>query len=338
MKKLPSFIGEYKKSGLISVLLHLMALLGLLLGSYAITEKPKPIGSMIQATVIDPAIIQKQAQAIRQQRELAAQKEQERQDALREQTKKLAEDRQREEEKIRQLKIKQAQAIKAAQEAENAKLAQEKAQKIAKQKAEQEKAKADALARARQEKEAAEKKAKQERLKKQQAELAAQKAAEKAAAEKAAKVAAQEKQKKMQIAREKAQQAKLEQERQKAEQDSALASIFDGLQKESAQNQGAEQKFQQSEIARYSLIYRQLIQAKLLKDDYLIGKSCRLNISLVPTGVDAIVSSIKVLSGDAKLCQAAKSAIHQVSTFPIPKDKDIVNKLRNINLTVDYKN
>jgi len=34
------------------------------------------------------------------------------------------------------------------------------------------------------------------------------------------------------------------------------------------------------------------------------------------------------------LCAATKRAVAQVNSFPLPKDPDIIDKVKNINLTV----
>ena len=149
-------------------------------------------------------------------------------------------------------------------------------------------------------------------------------AADEAAAKEAAEKARKEKERLERI------------ERERKEQEAALNDIFAGLEDESAQNQAAKGQHMASEVARFSSIYTQLIQSRIIKDDYLLGKSCRVNIKLVPTGSDAVVSSVSVLGGDSRLCNAAKSAISQVGNFPMSKDPDVIKQLRNINLTVDF--
>jgi colicin import membrane protein len=113
-----------------------------------------------------------------------------------------------------------------------------------------------------------------------------------------------------------------------------LDDIFAGLESETSANQQAQGQFVADEVSRYSSIYTQLIQSKLLKDDYLLGKECRVNIKLIPTGADMIVSSVNVLSGDSRVCAAAKSAIAQVPSFPISTDSTVNQRLKDINLTV----
>lgn len=353
MKSHKSKKQKYTKSLLFSVVLHILLIGALLFGSDFMQQTPsKPSGQMVEAVVIDPSLVHQQAKQIREQREAAAKKEQERLDKLRRDNEQLEKNRKAEEERLRQLKEQQAESAKAEREAEQKRQAEaaaekerqerEKAAKLEAErqaKAEAEKqAKAEAEKKAQEqakkaaaEKAAAEEKARKEReAAKQKAEQAAKEkaAAEKAAAEKAAKEkAAKEAAEKARLAREAA---------EKKEQDSALDDIFSGLESESAQQQAAQGQQRASEVARYSSIYTQLIQSRIIKDDYLLGKSCKVNIQLVPTGSDAVVSKVTVLGGDNRLCSAAKSAINQVGNFPMSKDPEVIKQLRNINLTVNF--
>ncbi|NVJ54738.1 MAG: cell envelope integrity protein TolA, partial [Vibrionaceae bacterium] len=182
---------------------------------------------------------------------------------------------------------------------------------------------------AEQERIAREKAAKEAEEKARREREAAEKAEkERIAQEKAAKEAAERARK----AKEAAERA----EREKREQEAALNDIFAGLESESELNELAKNQHVESEVGRYAAIYKQLIEGRIRKDDYLVGKSCRLNIKLVPTGTDGVVSSVSVLSGDARLCNAAKSAVTQVGNFPMPNDRAIVDKIRDINLQVEY--
>ncbi|KGK17279.1 hypothetical protein DC58_01680, partial [Vibrio navarrensis] len=135
--------------------------------------------------------------------------------------------------------------------------------------------------------------------------------------------------------KEKARLQQLEKERK--EKQAALDDIFSGLETEASHNNAAKSQFVTDETKRYGDIYTQLIQQRLIKDEYLLGKSCKVNIKLIPTGVDAIVNSVSILEGDTRVCNAAKSAILQVRNFPMPADEAVKQELRNINLTVDFE-
>jgi colicin import membrane protein len=329
---------EYTKPIAISVGLHALLVVALLWGTDFNMSKPEPTGQMVQAVVIDPKLVQQQAKEIRQQREKAAKKEQDRLDKLRREAEQLEKNRKAEEEQIRKLKEQQAKDAKAAREAEVARKKKEQERKAEEErtrkekeraaKAEQErKAKEEAVRKAEQERVAREKAAKEaEEKAKREREAAAKAEQERIAKEKAAKEAAERERK----AREAAEKA----ERERKEQEAALDDIFAGLESETSANQQAQGQFVADEVSRYSSIYTQLIQSKLLKDDYLLGKECRVNIKLIPTGADMIVSSVNVLSGDSRVCAAAKSAIAQVPSFPISTDSTVNQRLKDINLTV----
>ncbi|MDW2144028.1 cell envelope integrity protein TolA, partial [Vibrio sp. 1833] len=238
---------------------------------------------------------------------------------------------------------------KAAREAEAARKQKEQERKVEEERGRQEKERAAKLEKERKAKEEAVRKAEQERLAKEAAiakaeqervarEKAAKEAEEKAKREReAAQKAEQERIAKEKAAKEAAEKARKEKERlerERKEQEAALDDIFAGLESEASANQQAQGKFVADEVSRYSSIYIQLIQSRLLKDDYLLGKECRVNIKLIPTGTDMIVSSVNVLSGDSRVCAAAKSAIAQVPSFPMSTDSTVNQRLKDINLTV----
>ena len=77
-----------------------------------------------------------------------------------------------------------------------------------------------------------------------------------------------------------------------------------------------------------------MIQEKLLTEDSFRGKSCKINIRLVQAGKDAILSKVTPMNGDSALCSAAKRAVAQVGNFPLPADKEVADKLKNIDLIV----
>ncbi|EGR1173113.1 cell envelope integrity protein TolA [Vibrio parahaemolyticus] len=343
---------EYTKPIVISVGLHALLVAALLWGTDFAMTKPEPTGQMVQAVVIDPKLVQQQAKEIRQQREKAAKKEQDRLDKLRREAEQLEKNRKAEEEQIRKLKEQQAKDAKAAREAEAARKQKEQERKAEEERVRQEKERTAKLEKERKAKEEAVRKAEQERLAKEAViakaeqervarEKAAKEAEEKAKREReAAQKAEQERIAKEKAAKEAAEKARKEKERlkrlerERKEQEAALDDIFAGLESEASANQQAQGKFVADEVSRYSSIYIQLIQSRLLKDDYLLGKECRVNIKLIPTGTDMIVSSVNVLSGDSRVCAAAKSAIAQVPSFPMSTDSTVNQRLKDINLTV----
>ncbi|MCR9943717.1 cell envelope integrity protein TolA [Vibrio owensii] len=329
---------EYTKPIAISVGLHALLVVALLWGTDFTMSKPEPTGQMVQAVVIDPKLVQKQANEIRQQREKAAKKEQDRLDKLRREAEQLEKNRKAEEEQIRKLKEQQAKDAKAAREAEAARKKKEQERKVEEERVRKEKARAAKAEQERKAKEEAAAKAEQERVAR---EKAAKEAEEKAKREReAAAKAEQERIAKEKAAKEAAEKARQEKERlerlerERKEQEAALDDIFAGLESEASQNSAARNQFIDDELSRMSSIYTQNIQQKLIKDDYLLGKECRVNIKLIPTGTDMMVAGVTILDGDARVCAAAKSAIAQVGTFPKSSEEAVNEKLKDINLTV----
>lgn len=329
---------EYTKPIAISVGLHALLVVALLWGTDFTMSKPEPTGQMVQAVVIDPKLVQKQANEIRQQREKAAKKEQDRLDKLRREAEQLEKNRKAEEEQIRKLKEQQAKDAKAAREAEAARKKKEQERKVEEERVRKEKERAAKAEQERKAKEEAAEKAEQERVAR---EKAAKEAEEKAKREReAAAKAEQERIAKEKAAKEAAEKARQEKERlerlerERKEQEAALDDIFAGLESEASQNSAARNQFIDDELSRMSSIYTQNIQQRLIKDDYLLGKECRVNIKLIPTGTDMMVAGVTILDGDARVCAAAKSAIAQVGTFPKSSEEAVNEKLKDINLTV----
>ncbi|MEZ9364406.1 cell envelope integrity protein TolA [Vibrio sp. 10N.286.49.E11] len=343
---------NFRSPLLISLGLHVILFVALIWGADFTMSEPKPTGQMVQAVVIDPQLVRQQAQQIRQQREAASKKEQERLDKLRRESERLEKNRKAEEENIRKLKEQQAKEAKATREAEKRRVEKEKQRKAEEARLQQEqkkaaKAEADrklkeaALVKAENErkaKEAAIAKAEQERVAK---EKAAKEAADKARKEKEAAELAEKrriaKEKEAAAAAEKARKAKeaaAKAEKERKQQEAALNDIFAGLETEATQNSSARQQFITDEAQRYGAIYTQLIQQNLLLEDSYRGRSCRVNLKLIPTGSNAILGSLSILDGDSRLCAATKRAVAQVQSYPLPKDPDIVNSLKDINLTV----
>ncbi|PMH80804.1 cell envelope integrity protein TolA [Vibrio cyclitrophicus] len=302
---------------LISLGLHVILFVALIWGADFTMSEPKPTGQMVQAVVIDPQLVRQQAQQIRQQREAASKKEQERLDKLRRESERLEKNRKAEEARLQQeqkkaakaeadRKLKEAALVKAENErkAKEAAIAKAEQERVAKEKAAQE-----AADKARKEKEAAERAEKQRIAKEKEAAAAAEKAR-------------------------KAKEAAAKAEKERKQQEAALNDIFAGLETESTQNSSAKQQFISDEAQRYGAIYTQLIQQNLLLEDSYRGRSCRVNLKLIPTGSNAILGSLSILDGDSRLCAATKRAVAQVQSYPLPKDPDIVKSLKDINLTV----
>ncbi|OBU46381.1 cell envelope integrity protein TolA [Photobacterium damselae] len=354
---------NYTTSVIISLFLHALLLIALIWGAdFAMTES-KPAGNAIQAVVVDPALVHQQAQRIRDQRQAAQKAEQDRLKRLEQQADALEKQRKAEAERVRKLKEDKLAAEKATREAEAERKAKqeaaEKAEQLRQQKlAEQRKAeaaakKADAE---RKVKEAAAAKAEAERKAKQEAaekaeQFRQQKVAEQRKAEEAAKKAEADRKakeaakKKAEEAAKLAEQKRIEAEKQRKEserkaaeakakqqqQEAALDNIFDGLEAETQQRGGAKGQFIADETQRYGAIYKQMIQQNLLTDQSFIGKQCVLSMRLSANG---LLLNVDQVSGDNTLCRAAKAAVVKISQFPMPEDPAVIEKLRNIKLTV----
>ncbi|MEZ8654422.1 cell envelope integrity protein TolA [Vibrio splendidus] len=330
---------NFRSPLLISLGLHVILFVALIWGADFTMSEPKPTGQMVQAVVIDPQLVRQQAQQIRQQREAASKKEQERLDKLRRESERLEKNRKAEEENIRKLKEKQAKEAKAAREAEKRRVENEKQRKVEEARLKQEQKKAAKAEADRKLKEAAvvkaekERKAKEVAIAKAEQERVAKEKAAKEAADKARKEKeAAERAEKQRVAKEK--EAAAAAEKARKQQEAALNDIFAGLETESTQNSSARQQFISDEAQRYGAIYTQLIQQNLLLEDSYRGRSCRVNLKLIPTGSNAILGSLSILDGDSRLCAATKRAVAQVQSYPLPKDPDIVKSLKDINLTV----
>ncbi|HIF9127779.1 TPA: cell envelope integrity protein TolA [Photobacterium damselae] len=354
---------NYTTSVIISLFLHALLLIALIWGAdFAMTES-KPAGNAIQVVVVDPALVHQQAQRIRDQRQAAQKAEQDRLKRLEQQADALEKQRKAEAERVRKLKEDKLAAEKATREAEAERKAKqeaaEKAEQLRQQKlAEQRKAeaaakKADAERKVKEvaaAKAEAERKAKQEAAEKAE-QLRQQKVAEQRKAEEAAKKAEADRKakeaakKKAEEAAKLAEQKRIEAEKQRKEserkaaeakakqqqQEAALDNIFDGLEAETQQRGGAKGQFIADETQRYGAIYKQMIQQNLLTDQSFIGKQCVLSMRLSANG---LLLNVDQVSGDNTLCRAAKAAVVKISQFPMPEDPAVIEKLRNIKLTV----
>ena len=61
------------------------------------------------------------------------------------------------------------------------------------------------------------------------------------------------------------------------------------------------------------------------------GKSCKLTISLAPSG---FVTNVQLGQGDGIVCAASKTAIYKAGTLPVSKDPEVFKEMRTISLTV----
>lgn len=291
----------------ISIILHVALVVILFVGDFTSETKPKKSQTIaqdmkpIQATVVDAAKLQKAINKIKKQKADDKLAERKRIQNIEKRAKDAKKRRAKEEAKIKNLekqrKKKEQEKKRADKAAKESAAKAAKAEKIRKQK-EQEKQKAeDAAAQARTKRlkaEAAAKKADDLRIK----QVAERKRKEKAAAE----------------------QAILEQQ------------LADQMAAEMATRNKARKQQMMSEIQRYAALITSVIDQNMINDrSTMEGKSCKLLISLAPSG---FVTQARVVDGDAVVCEAAKRAVYKAGTLPVSKDPDVFKEMRNIDVIV----
>ncbi len=297
---------KFLNAFLLSVGLHITIIAFLILGdftakpkevSFAVAEKVEPI----QAVVIDSSKLKKAINKLKKQKSDALAAENKRVKDIERRAKQAKKRRAKEEARIkkleRQRKKKEKEKVAADKAAKNSRAKAAEAEKVRKIK-EQEKQKADkaaALARS--------KRIKEEAAAKKSEELRQKKAADRKRKEKEMK--------------ERAQQEKL---------------LAQQMAAEMANRNKARRQQLMSEINRYSALITQSINQNMIKDrSTMEGKSCKLSISLAPSG---FVTQVKVGQGNRIVCEAAKTAIYKAGTLPVSPDPEIFKEMRNIAVTV----
>jgi colicin import membrane protein len=172
---------------------------------------------------------------------------------------------------------------------------------------------------------AADKQRKQKELERAQADKAAADAqAKRIKAEQAAKKAEDLRKKKAAD-----QKRKQQEDRERAAQQKLLEQQ---MAEEMADRQQARRQQMMTEIGRFTALITQTIKRNLITDrSTMEGKSCKLTISLAPSG---FVTNVITGQGDRRVCEAAKTAVYKAGTLPVSKDPEIFRKMRTISLTV----
>ncbi len=296
----------YAKALWLSIALHLALLFGLFSGDFASSPKPKPTpsvqsGEPINAIVIDKAKFEKAINKIKQQKISQRDTEKKRLKAVEKRAADAKKRRTREEARIKKLekqrKKKEQEKITADKAAKSSKAKAAKAEKIRKQK-EQEKQVAEKAAAA----------AKSKRLKEEaDAKKAENLRLEKIAERKRQEIAAKE----------------------QAIQDAMLA---EQMANEMASRNQARHRQVMTEVERYGALITRSINQRLIKDrSTMTGKSCKLNITLAPSG---FVIDVKVAQGDKVVCDAAKIAVGKAGNLPVSKDPEVFKEMRKLAVTV----
>jgi len=138
-------------------------------------------------------------------------------------------------------------------------------------------------------------------------------------------------QEKSRLAQEKAQQEKVEKARQdklakeRAAQDKAMQ---EQMQLEQADRNERRQRQILSELEIAISKVRARIEQNLITTGSEAGKSCRLKMRIASNGL--VLEAIG--TGDASLCLTLRSAALRAGTLPMPTDKEVNEKLRDVTL------
>lgn len=293
----------------LSIALHLVV--ALLMGLGEFSSKPKPTSQQIamqakpvkpiEAVAINKQKFQHQVDKIRKKKAAVKAAEIKRVKALENRAANAKKSRKKEQDKIRKLeqarKIKEREKRKADKAAKTSKAKAAVAEKDRKNK-EALKRKADKAAN-----DAKARRIKEEKAAKKSEELRNKKIAER-------------KQKELEAKERAAQEKMLEQQ----------------LAEEMASRKNARREQMMSEIQRYTALISQAIQRNLITDKAtMAGKSCKLTISLAPSG---FVTNVVKGVGDRIVCESAQKAIYKAGTLPVSKDAEVFKEMRTISLTV----
>jgi len=299
--------GTFIKAIWLSVVLHVALVAIFFVGDFSTETKPKKSSAVaeqvkpIQATVVDAKKLQKAINRIKKQK---------------------ADDKAAEKKHLRDVERRASEAKKrrAKEEARIKKLEKQRKQK------EQEKKRADKAA-----KESAAKAAEAEKIRKQ-------KVQEKQKAEDAA-AQARSKRLKAETAAKKADEVRKKQiaERKRKEQEAANKAaaeklLAEQMAAEMATRNKARQQQMMSEIQRFAALITNVIDQRMIKDrSTMEGKSCKLTISLAPSGNVQFVTNGK---GDRVVCDAAKKAIYKAGILPVSQDPEVFKEMSKIDVLV----
>lgn len=282
----------------LSVTIHVGLAVVLLWGNFSTPPKPTPSAVQIepiQAVIVEKSTIDAQINKIKKQEADKVRKRKELEESIA---------------AAKRKKLNEEKRIKTLERERKKKAQEKKAADIAAKKA-----KANAADKLRKQK---------EREKKQAEEAAAAAKAKKIREEKAAKKAEELRKKKA------AEKKRQEQERRERAAQQEL--IEQQMAEEMASRQQARRQQMMTEIGRFTALITQTIKRNLITDrSTMEGKSCKLTISLAPSG---FVTNVVTGSGDRRVCEAAKTAVYKAGTLPVSKDPEIFREMRTISLTV----
>jgi len=124
-------------------------------------------------------------------------------------------------------------------------------------------------------------------------------------------------------------QQRLEEERQRKE--ALEKQLAEQLAQEQQALNAANQRRVMTEVDKYQALVTQTIVQNLFDYDSFIGKSCRLNVRLAPSG---LVIDVRILDGDTALCRASQAAVLRPDTLPVSKDPAVFAEFRDFNVLV----
>jgi colicin import membrane protein len=284
----------------LSFLLHVVLAAVLLMGDFDSHPKTPPKAvqiQTIQATLVDRSKVEAQVNKIKKKKIDDAKRLKEMEQQVAAAKKKRAKEEKRIKALERQRKKKELEKKAADSAAKQALTKANAAEKIRKKKEEEQKV--------------AEKAAADAKAKRLKEEVAAKKS------EDLRKKKVADRKRKEQEAKERAQQQKM---------------IEQQMAEEMAVRQQARHQQTMTEVGRFTALIRQTIQGNLMTDrSTMEGKSCKLTISLAPSG---FVTNVVIGKGDKVVCSASKTAIYKAGTLPVSKDPEVFNKMRTISLTV----
>jgi len=296
----------YFKALWLSIALHVFLLIGLFGGDFSSTPKPLPTPTSqsaepIKAVVIDKAKFEQAVNKLKKQKNQQRDAEEKRLKAVEKRASDAKKRRIKEQARIKKLekqrKQKEQEKIKADKAAKSSKAKAAKADKIRKQKEQEKQASEKAAATARS------KRLKEEADAKKAEDLRLKKIAERKRQEIAAK--------------------------EQAMQDAMLA---EQMANEMATRNQARNQQVMTEVQRFSALITQSINRRMITDrSTMVGKSCKLAITLAPSG---FVIDVNVEQGDKVVCDAAQIAVGKAGNLPVSKDPEVFKKMRELSVTV----
>ncbi len=295
---------NFKLGILLSIIAHL-ALVGLLMSNFQFSKIEIHTSGSQQPQI--------KAKAVNSQRveQLVEQLKQKRIDQNRKEKQRLADLKKAEEE----AKKRRIEEEKKAEDARKKKQKAEQRRKDEEKKAEDLKKKRIADEKARKKKEAEDKKRKAEAERKRKAEAERKRKAEaerkRKAKEEAERKRKAEEERKRKEAEEKARQEALEREMQAA------------MDAEAQELATARQRQINSEVAKYNGWIKDKIRSQWIAPDQKGRCTFRMRLSS-----GGLVLDVEILRGSQQHCETGKRAIYKAEPLPVPKDKDIFEKMK----------